>query len=170
MDSRYTETIRACLVPNPSKEGLDPERRGDENVGGGNSAVVSPGWRGNRMKTSENENKRLARTAQKFARQCIQFGGFPTSYSVAAIRRHLHPRRAPWKNSSTLSYYLMRNSTSWPLAGAAAATKTHKKTHKPAWSTETPPTSDATSSGSSTNLLGTNLLGKGEMRGRTASP
>jgi hypothetical protein len=59
-----------------SEEGVDPEHPVDETDGSAQLGSRFPGWRGNRMKTSENENGRLTRAAEKFARQCIQIGGF----------------------------------------------------------------------------------------------
>jgi hypothetical protein len=53
-DSRYRETIRACLVPNLSEEGVDPERRVDENVGGTQLGSRFPGWRGTQRCRTEN--------------------------------------------------------------------------------------------------------------------
>ena len=49
----------ACLVPNLSEEGVDPEHRVDENVGGAQLGSRFPGYRGNRI------NERPARASKK---------------------------------------------------------------------------------------------------------
>jgi hypothetical protein len=59
----------ACLVPNLSEEGVDPERRFDENVGGAQLGSRFRGWPGNRMKTSAQHvpQKNLRDSASRLA-------------------------------------------------------------------------------------------------------
>jgi hypothetical protein len=59
----------ACLVPNLSEEGVDPERRVNENVGGAQLGSRFRGWPGNRMKTSARHvpQKNLRDSASRLA-------------------------------------------------------------------------------------------------------
>jgi hypothetical protein len=59
----------ACLVPNLSEEGVDPERRVNENVGGAQLGSRFRGWPGNRMKTSAQHvpQKNLRDSASRLA-------------------------------------------------------------------------------------------------------
>jgi hypothetical protein len=68
-DNPYSETISACLVPNLSEEGVDPERRVNENVGGAQLGSRFRGWPGNRMKTSAQHvpQKNLRDSASRLA-------------------------------------------------------------------------------------------------------
>jgi hypothetical protein len=78
--------MRFLLVPNLLEEGVDPERRVDENVGGAQLGSRFPDSRGNRMK-----NERLAVPHRKICATVHPDWRLATSHNVAAvISRHLH--------------------------------------------------------------------------------
>jgi hypothetical protein len=71
----------ARLLPNLSEEGVDPERRVDENVGGAQLGSPFRDWHGNRMK-----NERLAVPHRKIYPTVHPDWRLTTNDNVAAVK------------------------------------------------------------------------------------